>query len=280
MLTLNKKFNDSRAIKVLVVPIGDNSLFDRQFEIVSKRRSVPMYELNRPSADGRTPHTPFKSLNWDSGALLFDYLRFDRVSSGQGDLDTFQCNRRYLHVIGLINYPELEGSKYRLEEDMDYYTRRYPNVILRRYFVFNMFNHPSSNSWTIPSIPNDPNAIVVFPPDGECEGGNNMIDIHLHEVMAGVALKLLLALETQAVACEDARQRSSSHSKIPPGMNLFTMYDEMEEGMVEGGSTGGINMSNASSKMKRRVGGRLRKITADLCLQVTVGCMTLGSQQS
>lgn len=268
MLALNQKFSDARSIKVLVVPIGDNSLFDRQFEIVSRRRNVPMYELNRPSAEARVPNSPFKNLNWESGSLLFDYLRYDRVSSGQGDLDSFQCNRRYLHVIGLINYPELEGSKYRLEEDMDYYTRRYPNVILRRYFVFNMFNHPSSNSWTIPSIPNDPNAIVVFPPDGECEGGNSMIDIHLQEVMAGVALKIVLSLEAQAAACEESRVRSSSQNRTPPGMNLFTTYDEMEEGAIEGSGAAGISYSNASSKMKRRIGGRLRKITADLCLQV------------
>jgi hypothetical protein len=271
MLTLNKTFDDSRAIKVLVVPIGDNSQFDRQFEIVSKRRAVPMYELNRPAADARPANSPFKSLRWEAGggSLLVDYLRFDRVSAGLGDLDSFQCNRRYLHVIGLINFPELEGSKYRLEEDMDYYTRRYPNVILRRYFVFNMFNHPNSNSWTIPSIPNDPNAIVVFPPDGECGEGNNMIDIHLHEVMAGTALRLLLALEAQAAACEEARLRPA-HSKIPPGMHLFTTYDEMEEGAIEGGGQGALSMANASSKMKRRVSGRLRKITGDLCLQVRV----------
>lgn len=272
MLALNKKFNDARAIKVLVVPIGDNSLFDRQFEIVSKHRSVPMYELNRPSSDVRTPNTPFKNLNWDSGTLLFDYLRYDRVSSGQGDLETFQCNRRYLHVIGLINYPELEGSKYRLEEDMDYYTRRYPNVILRRYFVFNMFNHPSSNSWTIPSIPGDPNAIVVFPPDGECEGGNSMVEIHLQEVMAGVALRVLLALEAQAAVCDDSRLRAAQ-GRVPPGMNLFTSYDEMEEGAADGGGAGSITFSNASSKMKKRIGGRLRKITADLCLQVGCRCL-------
>ena len=268
MLTLNKTFNDTRAIKVLVVPIGDNSLFDAQFEIVSKRSEMPMYELNRPHPDTHPSNTPFKNVNWDSGTLLFDYLRYDRVSSGAGDLETFQCNRRYLHVIGLINYPELEGSKYRLEEDMDYYTRRYPNVILRRYFVFNMFSHPNSSSWKIPSIPNDPNAIVVFPPEGECEGGNSMIDIHLHEVMAGVALKILLSMETQAVACEEYRLKPSSHTKIPAGMNVFTTFDEMEDGGTEGGNQVGITLSNASSKMKRRVGGRLRKIIGDLCLQV------------
>jgi hypothetical protein len=266
MLSINQNFDESRSIKVLVVPIGDNSLFDSQFEIVSRRKSVQLFDMNNPYYS----ESPFKNLNWNAGSLLFDYLRYDRVASAHGDLDTFQCGRRFTYVIGLINYPELEGSKTRLVDDMEYYSRRCPHVILKQYFVFNMFDRPNVDSSTIPFIPNDPSAVVVFPPDGECEGGMRMIDVHLQEVMAGVALKILLALESQAAACEEARAKSAL--KIPPGFNIITIFDEYDDdsksGSVPQSTSGVINLANISSKMKKKVPGRLRKIVGDLCLQV------------
>jgi hypothetical protein len=71
----------------LVAPIGDNSLFNEQFEIVSNLKSIPFYELNRPLA---TRPSPFKFLTWKDGELLFEYLRYDRSSAGPSDLDDFQ----------------------------------------------------------------------------------------------------------------------------------------------------------------------------------------------
>jgi hypothetical protein len=73
---------------VLVVPIGNNSLFDNHFQVVSRLRDVPFYELNRPVTKNTNP--AFKYFNWGNGNLLFDYLRYDRVARGPGDLDNFQ----------------------------------------------------------------------------------------------------------------------------------------------------------------------------------------------
>lgn len=192
-----------------------------------------------------------------------------------------QSNRRFILVIGLINYAELVLSKERLQDDMDYYTRRYPNVLLRRYFVFNMFNHTESSTWRIPQVPGDPDAVVIFPPDVECaEGGVRMIDVHLQEMMSGIAVKLFVALENMASAASD-EGRIKASGKFPHGLNVFTIFDETEENAFEGnannsnarapvgmGGSSSLNLSNASSKMKRRIPGRLKKIVGDLCLQV------------
>ncbi len=110
MLSLNQTFDDTRNIKVrrccdmniifclfwnchykvLVVPIGNNSLFDHHFQVVSRLRDIPFYELNRPVSKSGNP--AFKFFNWNNGNLLFDYLRYDRVPRGPGDLDNFQVN--------------------------------------------------------------------------------------------------------------------------------------------------------------------------------------------
>lgn len=89
MLSLNQTFDDTRAIKILVVPIGENSLFESHFNVVSRLRDMPLYELNRPST-WKTQNQACKHFNWNNGNLLFEYLRYDRVPNGPGDLDNFQ----------------------------------------------------------------------------------------------------------------------------------------------------------------------------------------------
>jgi hypothetical protein len=84
MLALNQTFDDTRSIKVLVVPVGNNSLFDSHFQVVSQLRKVPFYDLNRPPTSNSSSLNHF---DWgmNKGNLLFDYLRYDRVLFGPGD---------------------------------------------------------------------------------------------------------------------------------------------------------------------------------------------------
>ncbi len=86
--------------QVLVVPIGNNSLFDHQFQIVSKLRDLPFYELNRPVSKNNNP--AFKFFNWNNGNLLFDYLRYDKVSRGPGEFDNFLVSCNVMCVCGII----------------------------------------------------------------------------------------------------------------------------------------------------------------------------------
>jgi hypothetical protein len=74
---------------VLVVPIGENSLFESHFNVVSRLRDLPLYELNKPST-WKVQNQSFKYFDWATGNLKFEYLRYDRVPHGPGDLDNFQ----------------------------------------------------------------------------------------------------------------------------------------------------------------------------------------------
>ena len=84
-------FDDSRAIRVLVVPIGENSLFDFHFHTISQLREVPLSELSKPSQWNPEVNNGFRHFEWyNRGSILFEYLRYDRVPNGPGDLDDFQ----------------------------------------------------------------------------------------------------------------------------------------------------------------------------------------------
>ena len=108
MLSLNQTFDDTRSIKVLVVPVGHNSQFDSHFQVVSRLREVPFYELNRPQSSSSSL-SPLKHFDWGDSkcSLLFDYLRYDRVLFGPGDLDNFQVliNRNIVEfILTLLQY--------------------------------------------------------------------------------------------------------------------------------------------------------------------------------
>ena len=121
MLSIDKStFNDPRSIKVLVVPIGQNSLFDAHFQTISVTRDTCVKSLTKPSSWTKENNQGFKHFNWSQGNLLFDYLRYDRVPNGPGDLDEFQSSRRVLMIIGLINYPELEENPaVKIQEELE-----------------------------------------------------------------------------------------------------------------------------------------------------------------
>lgn len=88
---MNQTHDDRRLMRVLVAPVGNNSLFSEQFQVVSSLREIPYYELNRPQY-AKNYGPPFKFVNWIDGSLVFQYLRYDRASGGPGDLDDFQVS--------------------------------------------------------------------------------------------------------------------------------------------------------------------------------------------
>ena len=294
-LNLNQTYDETRRIKVLVVPVGKNSLFDTHFQVVSQLREVPFYELTRPALLENT----LKHFSWNanSAKVLYDYVRYDRVSFGPGDLDNFQSSRRVLIIMGLINYPELtenvesgKSIKNVVEEDLDYYSRRHPHILLKRLFVFNYkFDMPSSHLSTSSSLKifDDPAAVVIFPPEGNCqEGQTNMVEVHLKEVMSHDTVKMITSISAQMELCEMSRLENNIPNTVP----LTTIHDEidaMQYNQEETGefsrlvSTSGISSALVSSisarsgviigtkgKFRKRPSGRLQKWMGDLSLQV------------
>ena len=159
-----------------------------------------------------------------------------------------------------------------------FYHRRHPHIVLRRYFVFNYFSvvsqlPPGSNQPPLPHLPlydsaiKDPYAMVIFPPDGECEGGS-MIDVHTKEIMGNVAVRILQAIEDWLIRCDEIRVKlaatstySSTPLNLPTWLPLTFSHDDAEE-------SNNLTPSEASRRMKRRTPGRLQKWMGDLCMQV------------
>lgn len=118
-----------------------------------------------------------------------------------------------------------------------------------------------------PQLASGSDKLIVFPPEGECEGGS-MIDVHTKEVMGNIAVRIFLSLESQMTACEEVRSKQSA--SLPTWLSLATTHDDVEDnGNV-------MSASDAAKRLKRRVNGRLRKWMGDQCAQVgTNNCIFL-----
>lgn len=117
------------------------------------------------------------------------------------------------------------------------------------------------------SATKDPYAMVIFPPDGECEGGS-MIDVHTKEIMGNVAVRILQAIEDWLLGCEEIRTKLASTStyssaplSLPSWLPLTFSNDDAEE-------SGNLTAGETLRRMKRRTPGRLQKWMGDLCMQV------------
>jgi hypothetical protein len=142
--------------------------------------------------------------------------------------------------------------------------------VLCRIFVFNY-------SFDTVSIPvkrpkSDPDALVVFPPEGLCEGGS-MVAVHLKEVMSHASVRILESLEKQLRLCEEARARSG----IPGNIQLSTLHDDIEltnenDPFTQQSNKTTVNAvpwaNRKQTAIKKRLHERLRKWMGDLCLQV------------
>lgn len=69
-------------------------------------------------------------------------------------------------IMGLINYPELGDTD--IEKELNFFAKTQDHLVICRIFVFNYAFEISPP----PSRPSDPASLVIFPPDGECEGGS------------------------------------------------------------------------------------------------------------
>ena len=91
----------------------------------------------------------------------------------QGDLDFYQCSRRILVIIGLINFPELGCTN--IETELEYYSKRFPHLLLKRIFLFN-YSFDANELVTVPVCPNlEPETLEIFPPDKLCDDGRSMV---------------------------------------------------------------------------------------------------------
>lgn len=96
-----------------------------------------------------------------------------------------------------------------------------------------------------------------------------MIDVHTREIMGNVAVRIIQAIESWLIGCEEVRTKLASTSaysstpvSLPSWLPLKLSNDDLEEG---GGSS-----SEIARRMRRRAPGRIQKWMGDLCMQVSV----------
>ena len=79
MVFVNHTFEWTRVLKVLVVPIGENSMFDYHFDLISTMRIFTKDELKLDESWFRED-CGFKSFTME-GNITLDYVRYDLVGS-------------------------------------------------------------------------------------------------------------------------------------------------------------------------------------------------------
>ena len=65
-------FDDNRAIRALVIPLGSNSLFNRQFQLISQRTEVDLRDITIKRIYNFTSHS-----KWKNGSVEYEYLKRD-----------------------------------------------------------------------------------------------------------------------------------------------------------------------------------------------------------
>ena len=66
------------------MPIGENSLFDAHFDLISRMKFLPKQEISY-SNSMLSKSQAFRNFQWDEGNFVFDYVRYD-VAKGGSDL--------------------------------------------------------------------------------------------------------------------------------------------------------------------------------------------------
>lgn len=230
---------DRRLIRIMVVPIGHNNLFNEQFSNISCVKELPYYEIPRSLINSLTS---IKFLNQITNhSLLFEYCRYDSCTNLMNELDNFVSNKRILIILGLINYPDYVLSNNKsLEEEFEYFERKYPYTIFKRLCVFNYHfdTYIDSSNRIIRPLYNDPESLLIFPPQGEIEGETKWT-IHYRESLSLIGSKLITYIDRQIEQCEEYRLKNITG----PNLSLITPWDDFEDLLANNPS----NMSSQSS---------------------------------
>jgi hypothetical protein len=140
--------------------------------------------------------------------------------------------------------------------------RRHPHIILKRLFVFNFSFDLVLGKTCVPpkGLSEDPNnSLIIFPPEGFCEGGISMVDVHLKEVMSHAAVKIILSLEKQMEICDDSRLKNN----LPQNLILTTIHDDIEEQQQQQNQNlnkDSFAARNIKKLLKKKIIGRKRKL--------------------
>jgi len=266
-------FDGLRTLKVLVVPIGENSLFDAHFDLISSTKHVATEEIEQAAGKANVPLNmvaAFKGFKWVDGHVVVECLRYD-VAVGHSDgTDYVDSAQRVLGVVGLINHPEFVGSSDNVDEELAFFTRSHPNLALRRLVVF---NHDANSCSTgsrdasmtaLRPLAGDPQSLEICPPEEEVDGRSHL-ETFLREAMTRACVKIFSVMLKEMQSCENCRDKNTFPRWLPTSMKMG------EAGGGSGGRKPGPTKPGSdepSADDKKRHAGRLLKFMGDVSLQV------------
>ena len=193
-MSADLSFDEMRSIKVLVVPIGSNSLFSQQFQFLTKHTEIPLYEAKPNNWNENS--SVFKYMKWNIGYFLYKFQRYDQLmTSGNIYLlkivfkfyflyyddiaycidikDSLNPFKNFSIIIGLINYPEIKNTS--IDSQLNLYVDKYPDIMVKRVFVFN-YSFDEVNVCISPSSPYITSGVwEIFPPENKNEEGHSMV---------------------------------------------------------------------------------------------------------
>ena len=214
MISANHCFDDQRTIRGLAVPLGTNSCYEEQFELLSQYKELPLFEI-RPST-WNSGESPLNFMAWEDGYFLYEYVRYDRAFQSS-DLDYYQSSRRILVIIGLINFTELSDTD--VENELESYANRFPHIVVKRIFLFGYSFEEGAEQAEVPSCPNlGADILEVFPPDKVGEDGRSMMAIHMLEVIGAYTRQIFSFFEHLLVDYMELKAKN----QFPPHPLLIT----------------------------------------------------------
>jgi hypothetical protein len=119
---------------VLVVPIGENSLFDAHFDLISRMKFLPKQEISY-SNSMLSKSQAFRNFQWDEGNFVFDYVRYD-VAKGGSDLADYLDVSKLLLIASFL--PQISDEIEELATESPHCFQRYATSCLNIFCALNI----------------------------------------------------------------------------------------------------------------------------------------------
>lgn len=193
-----------------LVPVGPiaTDLYETYVQLLRDNGMRAIAGLTRPGGY-KAELSPFRSFSWESDGLL----RFNFVSTSEAiaacDGEDVHAFNRPVGVIGICHCPSTPSLKDAYELFMQSIDR-FPGMLVQKCFAF-------EHQFEVATVEecSSLSQLVMFPVHHELDNGLSTVALHLQVVLDGIAVTILMSLESSVRAA--LRQHTSSGATMPGG---------------------------------------------------------------
>ncbi len=256
---------------------GEGGWFTRYSSIIKRFSVIPIQDLTAPGGWMKTERG-LNEFSWSEGCFRFHFVVNE---GGSGDSSTYgnsvwaqlQAHRHVYGAIGLVHAPSIgkNTSLEDLDRELDGYTNRYDQVMVKRVFVF---DH-NFEAGSIPGFNATRHVVLPPAPEGlEPLEEATIMERFLTEPLYDVAVNLINGYDAIIKYCLLVFSSSSSTSPavkaIAKNSMLPSLSTPLNKNPTDSDSSGGGGsgfFENISSKRGDRQNlSRLRKYAGDISL--------------